>query len=328
MANMNDVAKLAGVSRGTVSNYINGGNVKQSSKNSIKKAIEKLHYVPNNNARELKMNRSNFVVFIIPTTQTPFFAELTKEIQTYLKENKFKMLLCLSNNDIKDELEYLQMAKEQKVAGIITISYSNLDNYLNADFPIVSIEKKFKKNITCISSEQYEGGKLAAEQLHIRGLKSMLLITRSTEQTKYNYGIRAQGFIDYCNDHHLSYTVFNPEVHDDEFYDLLEVYIKKQYKSNITFEGIFSTSDQYADYCFRLLLALGYKIPDDIQIIGFDGGKMYAEQDYYLSSIRQPVKKIANECVKQLIFKIKHQDERVREEIIIPTSFVNGITTK
>lgn len=87
------------------------------------------------------------------------------------------MLLCLSNNDIKDELEYLQMAKEQKVAGIITISYSNLDNYLNADFPIVSIEKKFKKNITCISSEQYEGGKLAAEQLHIRGLKSMLLTT-------------------------------------------------------------------------------------------------------------------------------------------------------
>jgi LacI family transcriptional regulator len=82
MANMNDVAKLAGVSRGTVSNYINGGNVKQSSKNSIKKAIEKLHYVPNNNARELKMNRSNFVVFIIPTTQTPFFAELTKEIIT------------------------------------------------------------------------------------------------------------------------------------------------------------------------------------------------------------------------------------------------------
>lgn len=73
MPTMNDVAKLAGVSRGTVSNYVNGVRVKEASQKKIQEAIDELGYVPNNTARELKMNRSNLVIFIVPTTQTPFF---------------------------------------------------------------------------------------------------------------------------------------------------------------------------------------------------------------------------------------------------------------
>lgn len=73
MATMNDVAKLAGVSRGTVSNYINGVKVKEASQIKIQEAIEQLNYVPNNNARALKLNRTNIIAFILPNTLSPFF---------------------------------------------------------------------------------------------------------------------------------------------------------------------------------------------------------------------------------------------------------------
>ncbi|WP_253286011.1 LacI family DNA-binding transcriptional regulator, partial [Aerococcus mictus] len=84
---MNDVAKLAGVSRGTVSNYINGVKVKEASQIKIQEAIEQLNYVPNNNARALKLNRTNIIAFILPNTLSPFFSELTyyvqQEIESY-----------------------------------------------------------------------------------------------------------------------------------------------------------------------------------------------------------------------------------------------------
>ncbi|GMA68968.1 hypothetical protein GCM10025879_02140 [Leuconostoc litchii] len=73
MVNMNDVASLAGVSRGSVSNYINGRSNRPEIKLKIEKAIKELHYIPNATARALKTSRSNYVVFILPTVNTPFF---------------------------------------------------------------------------------------------------------------------------------------------------------------------------------------------------------------------------------------------------------------
>ena len=70
MANMNDVAKKAGVSRGTVSNYINNVKIKESSKQKIEEAIKELGYIPNIAARELKTNKASNVVFILSTVRT------------------------------------------------------------------------------------------------------------------------------------------------------------------------------------------------------------------------------------------------------------------
>ena len=74
---MNDVARVAGVSRGSISNYINGRRTKPATQLKIEAAIEQLNYVPNATARALKTNKSNYVVLIIPTVNTPFFSELS-----------------------------------------------------------------------------------------------------------------------------------------------------------------------------------------------------------------------------------------------------------
>lgn len=325
---MNDVAKLAGVSRGTVSNYINGVKIKPDSHKKVKEAIEALNYVPNIAARELKSKRSNLVVFILPNTLTPFFAELVYEMQQELKEANFKMLLCNSNNQIDEELDYIQMAKEQKVAGVITISYSDLASLISLDFPIVSIEYQLGENIPCVSSDNYLGGRLAAEKLNEKGAKKLLLITRRTNKTQVNYGKRTQGFIDYCQENNLDYEVFESEHHEEEFYPELSQFLLENYSSKCSFDGIFTVSDQYADFSLSILRKLGYKVPDDIQIIGFDGGKMYPQQQNFISSIRQPVKKITQFCVETLKELGKDKHEVKAELTNLPISFIEGQTTK
>lgn len=328
MPTMNDVAKLAGVSRGTVSNYINGVKVKVESQLKIKEAIEQLNYIPNVTARELKMNRSNLVVFIIPTTQTPFFAELTHEIQQTLKHNNFKMLLCNSNNDVQEELEYIQMAKEQKVAGIITISYSELNSYLTKDLPIVSIEKKLANWVPCISSDNYFGGQLAAKKLVENGAKKLLLISRTTEKTVENYGQRAQGFFEYCKVNNIDCDCFDYNFHEDRFYPQLDAFLERLYQQRCPYDGIFAVADQYADFCLNTIERFGHNVPKDCQIIGFDGGKMYPEQQRSISSIRQPISLIAKESVEALKKMVNNRNFEDVDKLLLKVSYISGKTTK
>ncbi|SQG13273.1 transcriptional regulator [Streptococcus sobrinus] len=97
---INDVAKLAKVSRGTVSNFINGKPIRKENRERIAEAIRQLNYVPNVMARELKTSKSSTVVFIVPTNWTPFFSELVYHMQVELDQNGYKMILvrtCLSH---------------------------------------------------------------------------------------------------------------------------------------------------------------------------------------------------------------------------------------
>lgn len=95
---MKDVAKDAHVSVATVSNYLNGKKVRPEVEEQVKHSIEKLHYVRNDAARALKISESKYVVFVLPTVWSPFFAELTFWIQRYLNEKGYKMILSISEN--------------------------------------------------------------------------------------------------------------------------------------------------------------------------------------------------------------------------------------
>ena len=165
MVTIKDVAKEAGVSVGTVSNVINNVQVKPSTKEKVEEAIKKLNYEPNIYARGFKINRTNTVALILPTIWNPFFSELAYNIEKNLRKAGMKMILCNSNKEDKAEIEYISMAKQNKMDGVIAITYSDIDEYVSEKIPFVSIDRYFSKDITYISSDNFEGGKLAAEKL-------------------------------------------------------------------------------------------------------------------------------------------------------------------
>lgn len=181
MVTIKAVAKEAGVSVGTVSNVINNIQVKASTKEKVEAAIKKLNYEPNVYARGFKINKTNTIALILPTIWNPFFSELAYNIEKNIKKLGMKMILCNSDKDSKSEIEYISMAKQNKMDGIIAITYSDIDKYVSEKIPFVSIDRYFSKNITYVSSNNFEGGRLAAEKLSELGCEKIAYIGRGSK---------------------------------------------------------------------------------------------------------------------------------------------------
>lgn len=325
---MNDVASLAGVSRGSVSNYINGQKTKASTEAKIKSAIAALDYVPNAMARSLKTSKSNFVVFIIPTVNSPFFSELSYHMQQELQYHDYKMILCNSNNRSEEEIAYIQMANTQKVAGLITMSYANVANLVDTNIPLVSIEKRVSQNVPLIISDNYIGGRLAGEKLTKLGAKRLLFVSK--KPVRNISAVREKGFLDYCQENDIVADVFLARKKTNFISDFKRFVKDNAVDHQFPYDGIFSDSDEYASDFYNILVQAGIEVPNQVQIIGFDGSRVYARQRITLSSIKQSTAHIAKYAVEKLLLQInsKNNPTFLGETTVIPVSFEKGITTK
>lgn len=327
MVTINDVAKLAGVSRGTVSNVINNIKVREKSYIAVKKAIEELGYVPNQYARALKTNRTNTIAFILPTIWNPFFSELTFYIEKEARKRGYKLLLCNSDDNSAIEMTYITMAKENKVDGIISITYSDIEKYLLSSIPVVSLERSLGDTIPFVASDNIKGGELAAEKLIEFNCKRITCIGRCAEKNKAVKN-RAKGFKNYCEKNKISYDIFFTDKSTEvkkEFSLWIKDYIKENFSKEKKFDGIFTVTDRYAETIIDELKKYGLKVPKDVQIIGFDGSKSYKNEKRKISTIRQPVEKLAEKAVENLDTIIN--SEMVEKQIILPVSFIQGETT-
>jgi len=152
-ATMKDVAKLAGVGVGTVSRVINGVRVKDSTLKKVNQSIQELGYEPDIYARGMKTNRSNTIALIVPTIWHPFFSEFGFHVEKELKALGYKIFLCNSTGDPAVEDEYIQMIKQNKVDGIIGITYTDIDKSVSSDIPFVSIDRHFTSKVTIVAAD-------------------------------------------------------------------------------------------------------------------------------------------------------------------------------
>lgn len=328
MATINDVAKRAGVSRGTVSNVINGVKVRPGTKEKVEAAIKELGYVPNAYARGLKSNKTHTVALILPTVWLPFFSKLTNDIENALREYGYKLLLCHSQNDYQRELEYIEMAKENKVDGILLITYSNIWPYLkDSNIPVVAIERYFSKDIPFISTDNFYGGELAAKKLHELGSKKLLFVARKSDENQVTE-YRRQGFICWCNENDLDYDELYIDASSEDFREKLSEKVTELYRDALPYDGIFAAVDRYAEYFLETLNEVNPSVipGQEIQIIGYDGVPTHYNDIIRISSIKQPVEKIAKEAVDMLIAQIEHRELETYQ--LIKPEFVEGRTTR
>lgn len=331
--NINDVAKEAGVSRGSVSNYLNHRSVSDKMRVKIQRAISDLNYVPNTAAQDLRSKGSRFVVFIIPTVWEPYLSELTYYVQSYLTDHGFKMILCVSDSEFDKEREFIDLAEGQKAAGIISISYSQMNEHVKPTMPLVSIEKEPTGRFPLVSSDNYQGGKLAAETLNNLGSKKLIYVG-AKEMPSDAMVARLSGFADYCSGNGLQFdkyqlSSFRKRSEVDKELSVILADLKK--RDQLTQAGIFASSDDYALIIYKMLLQMKVRVPEDVQLIGFNGSRTSMSDEPVLSSIRQPVEKIAETAVLELEKKIaENKDDgepTAPSRIFLPVSFQKGETT-
>lgn len=322
MATMKDVAALANVGVGTVSRVLNSsGSVKESTRRKVEAAMKELNYIPNAYARGLKMNKTNTVALIIPTIWHPFFSEFAYYVESNLAEHKYKMLLCNSDVSSDKELEYIQMVQENKVDGIIGITYSDLDNFVSSHLPFVTIDRHFKEETVCVTSDNFHAGQLAVEKLVEKGCHKLGYVgTHSrfpSETTKRRDGFKAK-----AEQMGMPYAIYDGEDPVIEF----KQEIRNFFEENPDVDGVFAHTDFIALDILEILEEMKRKVPEEMQLIGCDGIKMESGRRQIVSTIRQPVDLMAKAAVEKIIQVI--DGESVRTKITLPVHYVEGPTTK
>ena len=320
MATMKDVAKLAGVSVGSVSNVFNGLNVKKSTYDKVIRAVKELDYETNNLARSFKLSHTNTIALIVPTIWHPFFSSIAFYLEEVAEARGYHVFLCNSNNNEENELNYIKMLRKNKVDGIIAITYRDIDSYMEGSLPFVSIDRHFNKDISIVSSDNFNGGRLAAQTLSEKGAKKLLFV--GTHNVVYNETMkRKQGFESYCIEHKLDYHIIDLLEPNVDFTEDLKEFMNEHPDT----DGIFAINDFVGLNIINILKSINKEVLEDYQLIGFDGIKMSSEREYQVSTIVQPVKQLAYDAFEILLKQIK--DLEYKEQKIIPVKFMEGGTT-
>ena len=119
---INEIAEMAGVSRATVSRYLNHGYVSQEKRERIKEAIEKTGYQPSTQAQTLRTKKTKLVGVILPKISSDTVSRMVAGISDVLSKRGYQLLLANTNNDIEEELKYLNLFKDNQVDGILFIA--------------------------------------------------------------------------------------------------------------------------------------------------------------------------------------------------------------
>jgi LacI family transcriptional regulator len=321
---LKDVADLAGVGVGTVSRVINNHpNVRNETREKVNAAIKQLNYIPNEVARNFKMQKSTMVALLLPSVWHPFFSELAYYIEDELDREGYKLMLCNSGGRPDKELYYLDMLNQNKVAGIIGITYNDIEDSVSTDIPIISIDRHFGKKITCVTSDNYTGGRIAVRELVKAGTKkAAYLATYSDVYSEVE--LRKKGFIDEAEAQGIEYIIYEEldAVFNDEKY--FENFFKIKEHHNVS--GIFANTDLLAAKYIDKAKQYGLRTPEDVKVIGYDGIQDNKLFHPILSTIRQPVEEMARMSVKLLLKKI--EGEALEQEIYrIPVMYRKGETT-
>jgi LacI family sucrose operon transcriptional repressor len=325
MANIKDVAEKAGVTVTTVSRVMNNrGYISEKTRESVAKAMEELHYQPNELARALFRRRSNMLGLLLPSISHPFFAELTDQIESQAFKSGYKVLICNSQQDSGKEQEYLHMLKRNQVDGIIMGSHTlDVSAYASISMPIVAIDRFLSDTIPYISSDNYAGGRLATELLVSKGCRHLAHISGPLRlNTPANR--RCSAFVDVAKERGIPYKVLETQLNnfEREEYEKLIHMLFDEYPD---VDGIFASSDVIAACIIEVCVGMGKRIPQDIKVVGYDDIFLAAMFVPAISTIHQPIEEIARLAV-EFIDRLR-EGETVPMENILPVKLIERKST-
>lgn len=318
---MEDVAREAGVALGTVSKVVNNQRVGENYRLKVEKAIETLGYRYNSSGRALRTNKTATVALIVPSLH-PFYAMLIYHVNIALSEHNYRMLLFITQEDYSKEIECIQLAVENRVDGIIGLTY-NPSLEIPKDIRFVTIDRFFSKDIPCVASDNFDGGRLAVFKLHELGCKKVAMLF-SNSSLRNEPSKRKDGFLSACEELGLTYST--KTIEEGQPFDALDDFLAEHmHDGKLDFDGIFCGSDNLAYHTRRTLKSLGLRVPEDVQIIGYDGIRAFDTGDFLVSTIVQPLQEMAETCVSTIL----SEDFSSRPSLIcLPVEFADGGTTR
>ena len=333
-----DVAALAGVSVGTVSNVINGrGTVRDAVRERVETAIKDLGYVPNPTAQALRRGVSPVVGVAVFDLTNPFFMEAAAGIEKRLSEEGCVMSLASTHSDPTREAALLRTLAGQAVRGILlTPADTDLGvarELLERGIPLVLFDfPDTPADISSISIDDRAGATLAIEHLLALGHRRLLFLNGPS--TVRQARSRARGVEDavaHWNARESSGSEFSTpkvrleSVNVEDFSvkagrTWMRAYLEAQGLLGASAQaagapaaeppadlptGIFCANDLIAFGAMTALRDAGLRVPEDVSVVGFDDISMAADMPTPLTTIHQPMEELGTEAVDLLFASSK-----------------------
>ncbi|MNO44861.1 Ribose operon repressor [compost metagenome] len=318
-----DVAKIAGVSVATVSRVINeSGYVNIDTRKKVEAAIKEMNYTPNEVARSLYKRKSKLIGLLLPDITNPFFPQLARGIEDRMQEHGYRIIFGNSDENEEKELDYIQTFIQNNVIGMISsTNFPESDVYSNLKIPVVFLDRT-SNDSPSVYADGRKGGRLAAQEIIARGSKK-ITVMQGPAHIKPAQD-RFQGAIEVLNEMGITYQVIQTSSFSHTEAEQWAVELFDKY---IDTDGVIASNDIVATAVIHEAHRLGKKVPQDLQIIGFDDIPLSSLLSPSLSTIRQPAHDMGREAAGLLIKLIEH-DKIEDKTIQLPVSFVERETTR
>jgi LacI family transcriptional regulator len=327
LANSKDVARLAGVSRATVSNVINSARyVSPELVKRVENAIRQLNYFPNGVAKSLAVKKTFSVGLLVPRIASPFYPYVISAIEKTLAKEGYSIILGDSNENLAKEEKILRVLVEKRVDGLLWVPCGEK----NADFirplarsgiPVVIIDRRLEKDeFDTVVSDNLNAGKIATEYLLSLGYRRIAILTFSQKIVPGKE--RLQG---YYEAHREARVKVDKELvciaRFPEFKNIrlkLASLLQRPEKP----EAIFACTDLLTLAVIQEIKREGLRIPQDIAVIGFDDSQWGAFLDPPLTVVTQNTQSLGTIAAQILLKRLNKRSVESPEIIKIPAKLI------
>lgn len=324
MASINDVAKLAKVSKSTVSLVINNtGYVSETTKEKVLKAIQELNYVPNKLAQGLSKQHSGTIAIVVPDLLHPYFATLVKSVELELAKKEYMTIVCSAKGNENIEEWYIDMLNRKIVDGIITAGHSiDLKAYQISKRPIVSIDRFIHEAVPIVRADHEQAAKMASELLEKTECKQIVQFVGteniSVQSDIFNQELkkRLQGKGISISSFYIGHNTFTYAEYIRAAERLFE---EKQEVDCIV--GV----DQVIAACMQIARKKNRSIQKDLKLLAYDGTYFTRMYTPVISALVQPIEKIGT-CAAELIIKLIKEEKLSNYQYVFPVTFQKGET--
>lgn len=324
-AKLKDVAALARVSVGTVSNVLNRPEqVSSEKKTRVLAAIDQLGFVRNESARSLRSGSSRSLGMLVLDVRNPFFTDVALGAENVADEHKHSFILANSAEDSGREQAYLDLFEQQRVQGILITPFGDVLQRLEAmrarGIPSVLVDRLAGADRFCsVSVDDVAGGRMA--MAHLLGAGSLRPAFVGGPFSLQQVDDRYRGAAAAAEKADVRLQLFEtPNLKFERGRQIGDLISDLQPAKRP--DAVFAANDQLALGLLQSFTAHGLRVPEDIAIVGFDDIDFASQSSIPLTSIRQPRQFIGERAAQLLFDEIDGEPDHVHDQVVITPELV------
>ena len=323
-SSVKDVAALAGVSLGTVSNVLNRPErVSASTRDRVEKAMAQLGFVRNESARQLRAGTSRTLAYVMLDAGNPFFTDVAQGIEIAAEAVELSVVLCNSNQRVDREAAHLDLLQQQRVQGILVTPVDAdstlLDDIRRRGTPVVIVDRtRTDRSFCSVSVDDLLGGRLAIEHLVDRGHRRVAFVGGPFSLGQVRE--RLQGARD-------AWASAGLPADDLAVIETESLDVASGREAGARLSGLPAARRPTGAFCANDLTALGLlqhaissgaRVPEDLAIVGYDDIEFAAAAAVPLTSVRQPRRELGRSAAELVLDESSNPDHEHRQVLFTP----------